>query len=62
MPVYRFYYLDADGHISGPPTVGDFADDRAASEAAQALANEKSIELWEGPRVVARLAPKHPDR
>ena len=62
MPVYRFYYLDSAGHIAGPPTIGDFADDRAAGEAAKALVNEKAIEIWEGPRVVARIAPKHPDR
>lgn len=58
MPAYRFYYINPDGHIAGPPTVAVFTDDRAAIEAAEALLGDKSIEVWEAARVVIRLAPK----
>jgi hypothetical protein len=58
MPIYRFYSVSSDGHIAAPPVVAEFPDDRAAIEAAKDLLNEKAIEVWEGPRVVIRLAPK----
>ena len=59
MAAYRFYSLDPDGHISGPPTVVEFPDDSAAIEAAEALVNGKAIEVWELARIVIRLEPKH---
>ena len=59
MTAYRFYALESDGHISGPPHVAEFPDDRAAIEAAQVLLNGKAIEVWEGARVVIKLWPKH---
>ncbi len=58
MPAYRFYYINSDGHIAGPPPVVVFADDRAAIKAAEALLDDKAIEVWDRDRVVIRLEPK----
>ncbi len=58
MPVYRFYYVDSDGHISEPPRIADFRGDRGAIKAAEALLNGKAIEVWDGGRIVIRLEPK----
>ena len=58
MRAYRFYFLNSDGHIAGPPTVAEFEDDRRAIEAAEALLDRKAIEVWELARVVIRLEPK----
>ena len=55
MPLYRFYYLNLDGHITEPPKVGDFPDDRAAIKAAETLVTDKAVEVWDGSRVVIRL-------
>jgi hypothetical protein len=60
MPLYRFYYVNLDGHITEPPRIVDFPNDRAAINAAEALVNDKVVEIWAGPRVVIRLAPKPP--
>ena len=43
MTLYRFYCLGPDGHITEPPTVPDFPDDRAAIEAAEALVEAPQI-------------------
>jgi hypothetical protein len=58
MPLYRFYSIGADDQITGPPAIADLADDRSAIVAAEALLNGKAIEIWDGSRVVIRLAPK----
>lgn len=58
MPLYRFYYVNSDGHITEPPRIAEFQDDRAAIVAAEALVTDKAIEVWDGPRVVIRLEPK----
>jgi hypothetical protein len=58
MTYYRFYHLDSEGDITDPPAVGEFADDHSAIQAAEALLDEKAIEVWDGKRVVIRLEPK----
>jgi hypothetical protein len=58
MRLYRFYYVNSDGHITEPPRIADFPDDQTAIEAAEALLNDKAIEVWDGGRVVIRLEPK----
>ena len=58
MPLYRFYYVNSDGHITEPPRIADFRGDRAAIEAAEALLDDKAIEVWDRDRVVIRLEPK----
>jgi hypothetical protein len=58
MPLYRFYYMNSDGHITVPPRVADYPDDRAAIKAAEALVADKAIEVWDGGRVIIRLEPK----
>lgn len=60
MLTYRFYRLDSDGHITGPPTVAELLDDRAAVEAGEAFLDGKAIEIWQLTRMVVRLQPKRP--
>ncbi len=59
MPLYRFYYIGSDGHITEPPKIADFPDDRAAIKAAESQLGNKAVEVWAGPRVVAKLEPNH---
>jgi hypothetical protein len=59
MPAYRIYTLDDDGHIVGPPAVIDCPDDQAAIQEAKRTLDGKVIELWDGPRQIAKLAPMH---
>lgn len=54
MKLYRFYFLDENGHI----TKGldhQARDDVSALEAAIALAAEQTIEIWQSTRRVAKL-------
>jgi hypothetical protein len=55
MPDYRAYIVGDDGHFIGyEPIVCD--NDSDATEKAQRLSNRGPVELWSGPRQVARLA------
>jgi hypothetical protein len=54
---YRFYTIRDDGHISGPPRNYDLPNDAAAVKRARLIINEQAIEVWQGERVVASLAP-----
>jgi hypothetical protein len=54
---YRFYYVDSDGQLDGPPTIVECKDDRAAIKTAgQLLLDGKDIMVWDGGREVIRLA------
>jgi hypothetical protein len=54
---YRFYYVDSDGQIDGPPTIVECKDDLAAIKTAgQLLLDGKDILAWDGDREVIRLA------
>jgi hypothetical protein len=57
MKAYRFYYVDLEGQIDGPPTTVECKDDRAAIKAAgQLLLDGKDIVVWDEDREVIRLA------
>lgn len=55
MPAYRVYLIAADDHIDGPPKIIECDSDSAAMEQAKRLIDGKTIELWDGPRRVARM-------
>jgi hypothetical protein len=58
MTVYRFYFLDKDRRVSGPPEVGTFDDDAAAIADARRQVEDETIEVWDGARRVAVLHPE----
>jgi hypothetical protein len=58
VPDYRFYVIKMDGHIAGPPKTIDLPSDEAAVKGAKALLDDRTIEIWQGSRVVCRLEPK----
>ena len=54
MPTYRVYELKSDGHIKGPPTDFDAADDKSAIAFARQLFEGSDIDLWrDDSRIVA---------
>jgi hypothetical protein len=57
MPVYRLYTIDPDGHISAPAAVLDFEREQEALEAAKTQADAHNVELWDGPRQIAKFSP-----
>jgi hypothetical protein len=57
MRLYRIFLLGQDGHIKQPPEIVECPDDQTAIERAKQLLDGKVIEIWEGSRLVARLAP-----
>jgi hypothetical protein len=57
MPEYRFYTVEKDGHLAGPPTVHNSLTDDAAVTEAKKLLGDRTIEIWQGTRVVYRLDP-----
>jgi hypothetical protein len=59
MPEYSIYAIDKDGHISGAAVIIDAADDQAAREEAKRGLDGQTIELWDGPRRIARFDPLH---
>jgi hypothetical protein len=58
MPEYRFYSMDKDGHIAGPPAAHELPNDAAAMTEAKQLVNGSAVEVWQGARIVAHLDPK----
>lgn len=58
MPWYRRYPMSKDGHIAGPPTVIDCADDQQAVQAAERLADGHALEVWDSARFVVRIKSK----
>jgi hypothetical protein len=55
MPEYRAYTVGGDGHFIGfEPLV--CADDSEATEKAEHLIDGHDVELWTGPRLVAKLS------
>jgi hypothetical protein len=56
MEEYRAYFVGRDGHFNGfEPIV--CPNDAAAIENAKRLVNKHGVELWSGPRLVARIEP-----
>jgi hypothetical protein len=56
---FSVYTVGADGHYTGR-TDFESSIDEAALKYAKQLANGRAIELWEGPRFIARLDGKPP--
>jgi hypothetical protein len=57
MPEYRFYKIRKDGHVAGPPDDIFAADDATAIIVAKQRIDGQDIEIWQGPRIVAHVAP-----
>ena len=63
MPIYRAYPISKNNKVTAAPSVGiTCVDDQDGLEQAQLLAVAHDIELWDGPRFIARLElkPKNP--
>jgi hypothetical protein len=57
MPIYRFYWLNAENHFTLAENVR-FAGDRLALVAAAAVkGNHAAIEVWQRTRFVGRVEP-----
>jgi hypothetical protein len=54
---YRFYALTRDGHVVGPSSSCRLPNDAAAVKHANLIIEDDAIEIWEGTRVVAHIAP-----
>jgi hypothetical protein len=54
---YRIVYITDVGDIETPPEIIDCQDDKAAMEIAMLQLNGRLAEVWEGDRLVIRLAP-----
>ena len=54
MAEYRAYTVGSDGHFVGFEALV-CADDAEAIEKAKRLVDENDMELWSGPKMVARL-------
>jgi hypothetical protein len=57
MRPYRIFFFGQDGHIKQPPEIVECQDDETAIEKANQLLDGSVIEIWDGTRLVARLAP-----
>jgi len=57
MAQYRIVYVDAADDLETPPEIIECPDDRAAMETAILLIGGRLAEVWEGDRLVIRLAP-----
>ena len=57
MPEYRFYAIEPNGHVSGPPAARDLPDDSEALKEARQMVNGHDIEVWQGSRILAYLTP-----
>jgi hypothetical protein len=55
MTDYKLYALDGRGQIAGAPELISAATDRQAEAAARELGRTGPSELWQGPRLVARI-------
>jgi hypothetical protein len=55
---YQVLILTPEGHILDRHIL-TCADDDEAKETAKVLADSNSIEIWDGPVLIARFIPKH---
>lgn len=61
MPSFRAYPVSKNHKVAAtPPVVIVCENEQDGLQQAQQLANEEDIELWDGPRFIARL--KSPQR
>ena len=59
MPAYRLYYLDGAGKFTAAEWIQADGDESAV-DAAHALNKSVKCELWQGRRLVARIAAADP--
>ena len=57
MTHYRLYFLDDDDHIRHAVSL-ECENDDEATELARGHADGRTLELWQGARLVARMAPE----
>jgi hypothetical protein len=62
MPGYRFYSVDASGHISVPPIESEHTDDSAAVLHARSFILQETVEVWQRGRRVAVISPQEKSR
>ena len=55
MIAYRFYKIDRDDHVDGPPQVLQCEDDDAALVEARKLVDGYAIEIWRDDRRVGLI-------
>jgi hypothetical protein len=56
MTAYRVYFVEESTcRVAGPPKVLECADDNEALQKARQLVDGKDVEVWEGPRLIARF-------
>jgi hypothetical protein len=60
VPDYRLYQLRDAERIVGPPTMVRYDSDTEVIAKAKAMLDGLDIEIWDGPRVVARLPAVRP--
>ena len=57
---YRLFVLDQAGHIAGPPAVITCESDADAVQSAHEIVDgQKTVELWQGPRLIAKIVRTH---
>jgi hypothetical protein len=56
MAQYRIVYIPDLGDRETPPEIMECPDDRAAMETAIVMLGDRMAEVWEGDRLVIRLA------
>jgi hypothetical protein len=57
MPEYRLYVMTKDGHIDRVPATHDLPNDKVAIEKGRQLLDGRTVEVWQGARLVAHLGP-----
>ncbi|UGY25476.1 MULTISPECIES: hypothetical protein [Bradyrhizobium] len=60
-PSYRAYFVGTDGHIIGREDL-ICAGDAEAIELATKLTDEHAVEVWDGDRLVTKLACQKPSK
>jgi hypothetical protein len=58
MPTYRVFFFDAQHRITLPAKTIDAADDQEAIAKSRQYIDGRDIELWDGPRFIARFPHK----
>ncbi len=56
MPFYHVYFIDRADHTSRLPEVVECVNDQEAMEKTPQFVDGQDVELWEGPRFIARFA------
>jgi hypothetical protein len=56
VPFYHVYFIDRADHPSRLPEVVECANDQEAMQKARQFVDGQDVELWDGPRFIARFA------